>query len=350
MKKVIIFLIFGISCLVKIYAENPVLSGGALTAKDSKNPLRIVQSDETLLMVKYKSEKRDATIEAKPADSPQKPSFPKWSGDGLINPQDGALIVNYSSTNDSDIAAAFSPRGTASVKIGIIEEQSISTKLNADPYKALLKDANDALTALADENNANNPLTLEGEMSWKTSVTDKYADGKQIGVATALSADFKVGIGAMSGKTRDCPTPWPGLSVGLSASTSGLALVVSGDLKYDEQFSNPWVASSITFEPGTTIKVGIQSTIGSNFAGKASGLTLNGGSEFKATVKGQFEGRGKSIVLSSKAEIGSCTATYSIGAKLDVWGVSAEVEFYSGKEVIYAGSTFPFPETVVKQW
>lgn len=342
-------LIANISC-IRAEPEGDNAIAGTLVATDSKNINRFSRPGGKLVMVKYKADNREAIVKANPAKVPQEQGFPIWEGIGLLNPQNGALSVKYSGAESSEISASFSPSGNASVSIEIIEEQPVVTEINLDKYKEIINKINSGLDKIAKRADGINPVSVEGKVSYRTSKTDLFANGENIGVATGFSGDFSVKLAALKAKSADLPTPWPGLSIALGAESPGLSLSVKGDLKYDEQYPNPWIASSIAITAGSGVGISAQATLGPNFAGKASGLAIEGNAEFKLEFKGKIEGKGRSIVSSGNGELGALTLDYRISAKLDAWGVSADWEIYKDQKVVSEGEKFPLKEYLLVSW
>jgi hypothetical protein len=209
---------------------------------------------------------------------------------------------------------------------------------------------NDLLERIAKRADNNNPIKLGGEVMVMTSRTDMYANGQLFGLATSLDADFFVAMAAMEAKSKDIPTPWPGLSIGVGAKTSGLELKIKGSLKCDEQYQNPWIASSIGYSAGTEIEAFVSATIGPNFAGKASGLEITGGTKFIFKVDGSIIGKGRSIVTEGKGELGKSEVNCKIKAVLDVWGAEAEWQLWETTTILSAGNTEKFEEFVLYSW
>jgi hypothetical protein len=97
---------------------------GKIIAVDLKNPLRKANPDQKLVLVKYGGNGRQALISALP-DAP-KDGYPIWYGEGLVNPQKGALDVKFDSQKDAVLSCQFSPNGRQIEKyIDIIEENKI---------------------------------------------------------------------------------------------------------------------------------------------------------------------------------------------------------------------------------
>ena len=192
--------------------------------------------------------------------------------------------------------------------------------------------------------------TSTGKIVYRTSSTDKYADGKNYGKAVGLIVDFSIKLAALEAKSKDLPTPWPGLSVRVGASCSGLEFKAKGDLKYDEQFSDPWVASKLKLTAGSSVGIKAAATIGPNFGGEAQGLVIEGGAEFLLAISGEVAGKGKKIDASAKGELGSLTLNYSISVKAEVLGVGGTWELYRDSTVVSSGETFDVAPYTIIQW
>lgn len=355
MKIFSILTIAGISSSLVLHAENPELSGGTLLAKDSKNANRTAKSGEKLVLVAYRNaldttDPRGASVTANPAKKPQDAGFAKWYGEGLVNPQDGALTVNYSGTSNSNIIAKFSPRGEASVGIDLVNENRIKFDINFEKYKDLIEKINGGLDLIAKRLDGENPVTTSGEISYRTSNTDKYAVGTDYGKAVGLAANFSINLAPLEAKSKDLPTPWPGLSVRIAASFSGLELKADGNLKYDEQYSEPWVASKIKLTAGSTVGVTATATIGPNFAGEAQGLVIEGGAEFLLGVTGEVAGKGHKIETAATGELGSLTLNYSVSIRAEILGVGGSWELYRDSTVVSSGNTFAIEPYTIVEW
>ena len=330
-------------------------AGGTLSAVDSKNPKRTASSGKSLLMVKYKNSSevvaaRQAVVTASP-DAQLDAGYPKWSGEELVDARDGSLDVKYSGTVSSDVSALFSPSGSATMPIVLVDQGKVTTNLNLDKFKEPIKKINDALETIAKRHDGVNPISVSGSISYATAKTDMYANGQLTGVATGLVGNASVNMAALEGKTPDFPTPWPGLSIGVGAATSGLALKVKGELKYDDQVENPWVASKVRLTAGSDVSVTATATVGPNFGGKASGVTISGAAIFALKFVGELKGIGRSIVLDGTGELGSLTLNYSVGAKLDVWGVDADWKIYENSSIISKGETIKMEKPyVIASW
>lgn len=355
MKNIILLAAAGLLSTMVLKSENPALSGGTLRATDTKNPNRTAKSNERLVMVAYRNafnvtDPRKASVTASPASNPQENYYPRWSGEGLINPQNGALTVNHSGTSNSEITAFFSPRGEAAVGIDIVNEERIEFNVDLSSYKALVEKINTGLDLVAKRLDGENPITVTGKIKYTTGNTDKYAVGTDYGMATGLGVDFSIKMASLEAKSKDLPTPWPFLYVRIGASCSGLELKAKGDLKYDEQYSNPWVASKLKLTAGSTVKVEAAATVGVNAGGDAQGLVLEGAAEFLLAKSGDITGKGKKIETVGHGEIGSLTLNYSVSVKAEVLGVGGVWELYRDSTVVSEGSAFDSVPLTIAEW
>lgn len=354
MNKLLCLTLISLSTTLPILAENPSVLTSILTAVDSKNTNRTATTaaGQSLVMVAYRdgydtTAPRKSTIKFSPV--PTEAGYPKWFGDNLLNPQNGATSVLYSGTSDSTVIG-ISPADSVSIGIDIVDEARAETVIDLDKYKALLEKINTALDLIAKRVDGVNPVTASGKITYKTSKTDMYAQGTQIGISSGLSVDFSLKLAALEAKSKDMPTPWPGLSIAIGASTTGFQLKGKGDIKYDQQYSNPWVASKVKLTAGTSVGINATATLGPNFGGSASGLAINGEAVFTIAVSGEIKGEGNKITASASAEIGSLTLNYGVSVKLDVWGVNASYELYRDSTVISKGETANMEPYTIAQW
>jgi hypothetical protein len=217
-----------------VYGANPEPSAGILATQDaSKAGER--KSNSNLVMVCDVIAPVDATISlVNPKDIPQ--GYSQWSGDGLVNPQNGSSSVKWQSRSSSTITSKLNSTKEVSVKITTVSPEKQSLQLDMEPGSRTAKFVDAANEVVSKMSKGSRQLEAGGKIKVGCENVDFYNDGEKHGIKVEGEGTASATFPEMD-LDFDVPTPVPGIQfeAELNMEEAGLSLTTSG--AYDESKS-----------------------------------------------------------------------------------------------------------------
>ena len=238
-------------CSPWLIAANPEPSAGIEAVSDSSEA-GDRRSNNNLYLVMDTVTAPAATVQLiNPQDIED--DYPHWSGNGLQNPQNGDLSVDWESRLNSTITAALDSDTSRSVQITTVDRHAQSFSIDMEPGGKLDKFVENTNKVIGKLSKGSKQLEAGGSLSVSWENVDYYDDGEKVGIkiegegagsATFPEMDLDV----------DVPTPIPGIQfeVELGMEETGITLGCTGG--YDESKNPPgtFVASASI---GTTLSL-----------------------------------------------------------------------------------------------
>jgi len=327
------------------YCENPRVTYVELTDKSTHAGTR--KSRSTLKCVETES---DIALKAVAGITNDDGTKPNWSSTaGSVSPEEGATTV-WTGQTDASITAELTD-GSSSASLNVIGEEKTTLEWDSDPYKKALEKFAEALTKFADQSGANNPAAFSGKLSFISKKVDMHNDGEKIGLSRALESTLKISMARIKAESPRIPTPWPFLFVSVGVDCEPISLNLVGSVKYDEQFVNPWVASSISVNPSSSVKASVKALIGASAPFGEAGVEVSGSAEVSMQATVNFKGEGSRIVSDGSVKMGSLVLSYEVKALVEVLGAAAEWQITAGqKEVSSEVIEIEIPRKVLYEW
>jgi hypothetical protein len=324
------------------YAENPQVNYVELTdaakhagTRSSRSNLKIVKRDNITVNAVANVTKGSPTWEATVGSISGAGTSATWTGDA-----------------DSNIKASFAdPPSSASAGVTIVAKTVATAEWDSDPYKTRLDALQKAITAFAEKNGAENPVTLSGKLTYTNVDVDKYNNGEETGKSRPLKSNLKIAMAQIKAESSNIPTPWPFVFVKVGVDLAPISLDLTGDIKYSPQFSNPWVASSITANPKSSVKATVKVLLGAAAGENSAGIQAKGSLDASIQATINFKGEGNKIVTDGSYSMGSLVAGYEVSALISVLGAEAEWKFAEGeKEISKDGEEQKIERKVLVEW